>query len=382
MTATTTAPSKRSLALDVFRGMTVCFMIIVNNGNDAYSFSQLKHSAWHGFTPTDLVFPSFRVVVGNAMSFAMKKFETMSTAAVVGKVLKRTVIIFLIGYLIYWFPFFHVGDDGHWALYPISHTRILGVLERIALCYGAASLLIYFFSTRTVWTIAILLLIGYWGVLLLFPMPGADPFSMFGNAGQRLDLWVMGENHLYHGQENGSVAFDPEGILSTLPAIVNVIAGYYTGVFVSRKGKTYEGLAKLLLWGCGCLALAWFWNLVFPINKKIWTSSFVLLTVGIDIVLLSFLLYVVEFKGKTKWTGFFLVFGKNPLFIYVVSELLIVILSLIPIGQGGNVAESSADGILKFIPGAFGSLLFAVVYMLTCWSVGKWLDYKKIYIRV
>jgi predicted acyltransferase len=374
--------STRSLALDIFRGMTVCFMIIVNNGNDAYSFSQLKHSAWHGFTPTDLVFPSFLFVVGNAMSFAMKKFETMSQAAVVGKILKRTVIIFLIGYLIYWFPFFHVGDDGHWALNPISHTRILGVLERIALCYGAASLLIYYCSTRTVITIAVLLLVGYWALLLFFPVPGADPFSMFGNAGQRLDLWVMGENHLYHGSENGGVAFDPEGLLSTLPAIVNVIAGYYVGVYVSRNGKTYEGLAKLLLWGCGFLALAWLWNLVFPINKKIWTSSYVMLTVGIDIVLLSFLMYIIEFRGKTKWTAFFAVFGKNPLFIYIVSELLIVILSMIPLGHDGNVAESSAAGIMTIVPGAFGSLLFAVIYMLICWSVGKFLDKKKIYIRV
>jgi len=357
-------------------------MIIVNNGNDLYSFSQLKHSAWHGFTPTDLVFPSFLFVVGNAMSFAMKKFETMSQGAVVGKILKRTVIIFLIGYLIYWFPFFHVGDDGHWTLNPISHTRILGVLERIALCYGAASLLIYYCSTRAVITIAALLLVGYWVLLLLFPVPGADPFSMTGNAGYRLDLWAMGENHMYHGQENGSVAFDPEGILSTLPAIVNVIAGYYAGVFVSRKGKTYEGLAKLLLWGCGFLALAWFWNLVFPINKKIWTSSYVMLTVGIDIVLLSFLMYIIEFRGKTKWTAFFAVFGKNPLFIYIVSELLIVILSMIPLGHDGNVAESSAVGIMRVVPGAFGSLLFALIYMLICWSVGKFLDKKKIYIRV
>jgi predicted acyltransferase len=205
---------------------------------------------------------------------------------------------------------------------------------------------------------------------------------MTTNAGQRLDMLVLGEPHLYHGGENGGVAFDPEGILSTLPAIVNVIAGYFTGVFVSRSGKTYEGLAKLLLWGCGFLALAWFWNLVFPINKKIWTSSYVMLTVGIDIVLLSFLIYFIEFRGKIKWTSFFAVFGKNPLFIYIVSELLIVILSLIPVGQGGNVAESSARGIMKIVPGAFGSLLFALIYMMICWSVGKVLDKKKIYIRV
>jgi len=373
--------STRSLALDTFRGMTVCFMIIVNSSLSV-SFSQLQHSAWHGFTPTDLVFPSFLFAVGNAMTFAMKKFETMSQGAVIGKILKRTVIIFLIGYLIYWFPFFHIGDDGHWALNPISHTRILGVLERIALCYGIASLLIYYCSTRTVITIAALLLVGYWVLLLLFPVPGMDPFSMTGNAGYRLDFWVLGENHMYHGSENGSVAFDPEGILSTLPAIVNVIAGYYVGVFISRKGKTYEGLTNLLLWGCGFLALAWFWNLVFPINKKIWTSSYVMLTVGIDIVLLSFLIYIIEMREKTKWTGFFAIFGKNTLFVYIVSELLMPILSLIPVGQGRNVGDAFADGILTIIPGPFGALLFAVLYMLICWSVGFFLNKKKIYIRV
>jgi predicted acyltransferase len=383
---TTVSPAvsaNRSLALDIFRGMTVCFMIIVNTpGSETDSFSQLQHSVWHGFTPTDLVFPSFLFAVGNALSFAMRKFETMGQGAVVWKILKRTMIIFLIGYLIYWFPFFHVGDNGHWVLNPISHTRILGVLERIALCYGAASLLIYYCSTRTVVVVSVLLLLGYWVLLLLFPVAGGDPFGMTTNAGQRLDLLVLGEPHLYHGGENGGVAFDPEGILGTLPAIVNVIVGYFTGVFVSKHGKTYEGLTKLLLWGCGFLALAWFWNLVFPINKKIWTSSYVMLTVGIDIVLLSFLIYFLEFRGKVKWTPFFAVFGKNPLFIYIVSELLIVILFVIPVGQDGNLAESSARGIMSIVPGAFGSLLFALLYMMICWTVGRILDKKKIYIRV
>jgi predicted acyltransferase len=354
-------------------------MIIVNTPGGEPTFSQLEHSRWHGFTPTDLVFPSFLFAVGNALSFGMKKFETMSQGAVVWKILKRTAIIFLIGYLLYWFPFFHTGDDGHLALNPISHTRIFGVLERIALCYGIAALLIYYCSTRTVYIISGLLLIGYWALLLLFPAPGGDPFGMVTNAGYRLDKWVMGENHMYHGE---GVAFDPEGILSTLPAVVNVVIGYYTGVFISKHGKTYEGLTKLLLWGCGFLALAWLWNLVFPVNKKIWTSSFVCLTVGLDMVLLSFLTYITEFRHKVKWTSFFAVFGKNPLFVYMVSELLIVILLTIPVGKDGNVAEWAGAGIMSVIPGAFGSLLFALIYMMICWSVGKFLDSRKIYIRV
>jgi predicted acyltransferase len=382
MNVSTPVSSNRSLALDIFRGITVCFMIIVNTQvSDNESFSQLQHAHWNGFTPTDLVFPSFLFAVGNALSFAMKKWENMNQAAVVGKILKRTVIIFLIGFLLYWFPFFHM-ESGHLTLNPISHTRILGVLQRIALCYGIGSLLLYFCSTRTVVVISILFLLGYWVVLLLFPVAGGDPFGMLTSAQYRLDMAVLGDGHMYHGGENGGVGFDPEGILSTLPAVVNVIVGYYTGVFVSKHGKTYEGLSKLLLWGCGFLAMAWFWNLVFPVNKKIWTSSYVCLTVGIDMVILAFLTYIIEFRQKVKWTSFFAVFGKNPLFVYIVSEVLIVIFFIIPMGGDRNFAEWSANGILNIVPGAWGSLLFSLIYMMICWSVGKVLDKKKIYIRV
>jgi predicted acyltransferase len=380
MTAPTPA-SNRSLPLDIFRGMTVCFMIIVNTpGNDAFSYSPLQHAHWNGFTPTDLVFPSFLFAVGNAMSFAMKKYEALGNAAVLGKIVKRTLLIFLLGYLMYWFPFVRHLPEGGWALRPIDHTRIMGVLQRIALCYGFASLLIHYLSPRNVFIVAGALLLGYWAVLLFFGVPGADPFGMTTNAGYRLDKWILGEDHMYHGE---GVAFDPEGILSTLPAIVNVIAGYFTGLFISRKGKTYEGLARLLLMGCGLLVLAYLWNLVLPVNKKLWTSSYVVFTVGLDMVWLSFLIYIIEFRQKTAWTPFFSVFGKNPLFIYLLSELLVVVLSKIPIGSNERFLEwVNRVGFQAWFPGAFGSLLFALAYMLVCWSIGKWLDSRKIYIRV
>jgi len=355
-------------------------MIIVNTPGSEVSYAPLRHAHWHGCTPTDLVFPSFLFAVGNAMSFAMKKYEALGDAAVLRKIFKRTVLIFLLGYLLYWFPFFQVMPDGKLGLKPISHTRILGVLQRIALCYCFASLLIHYFSARTVWIISGCLLIGYWAVLLLFPVPGADPFSMTGNAGYRLDKWVMGENHLYHGE---GIAFDPEGILSTFPAIVNVIAGYFTGLFIQQKGKTYEGLAKILLTGTLLLAVAMAWDMGFPINKKLWTSSYVLYTVGIDMIFLSFLIYIIDFRHKTAWTAFFSAFGKNPLFIYLLSELLVIILFLIKVGKGSSLFEwINAHFYQVLFPGAFGSLLFALSYMLLCWGVGKWLDVKKIYVRV
>lgn len=371
--------SSRSLSLDVFRGMTVCFMIIVNTPGGEVSYSPLNHAHWNGCTPTDLVFPSFLFAVGNAMSFTRKKFAAMSDGAVLGKIFKRTLLIFLLGFLLYWFPFFEHGKDG-WSLSPISHTRIFGVLQRIALCYCFGSLLIRYCSTRTVLIISALLLIGYWFSLLLFGVPGADPFGMTTNAGYRLDMLILGENHMYHGE---GVAFDPEGILSTLPAIVNVIAGYFTGVFVQEKGKTYEGLAKLLLAGAALMAVAVGWDLLFPINKKLWTSSYVFYTVGIDLVFLSMLTYVIEFRHKTGWTSFFNVFGKNPLFIYLLSELLIVVLYIVHRGGNESLFEWINKGFYQAIfPGAFGSLLFSLSYMMLCWLVGKWLDSRKIYIRV
>jgi predicted acyltransferase len=356
-------------------------MIIVNTpGSETYAYAPLNHAKWFGFTPTDLVFPSFLFAVGNAMSFAMKKFETMEQRTVLWKIIRRTLLIFLLGYLMYWFPFFHKTPDGNLSLMPIAQTRILGVLQRIALCYGIAALLVYYFKPRTVIIISVCLLIGYWIILLVGGVPGMDPFSMTGNAGYRLDMMLLGDKHLYHGE---GVAFDPEGLLSTLPAVVNVVAGYFVGVYVSRKGKEYEGLTKLLLVGCTFIAIALAWNSFFPIAKKLWTSPFTLLTVGIDMILLSFLIYIIEFRQKRSWTPFFNVFGKNPLPIYLLSELLVVVLFILPAGHDESVFEWVNRAFYQAIfPGAFGSLLFALTYMMVCWSVGKWLDYKKIYIRV
>jgi len=154
---------QRFITLDVFRGMTVFLMIVVNTqGSGAEPYAAMMHAEWNGCTLTDIVFPSFLFAVGNAMSFARKKFATMSDAAVLGKIFKRTLLIFLLGFLLYWFPFFHQATNGGWSLSPISHTRILGVLQRIALCYCFASLLIQYCSTRTIVVVSILLLAGYW----------------------------------------------------------------------------------------------------------------------------------------------------------------------------------------------------------------------------
>lgn len=372
----------RFLSLDVFRGLTVCFMIVVNTpGSGATPFAPLLHADWHGFTPTDLVFPSFLFAVGNAMSFAMKRFGTLDTSAVLAKIFRRTALIFLLGYLMYWFPFFRLSDSGTVQSFPIGETRIWGVLQRIGVCYGVASLLVYFCSTRTVIWLSIAGLVGYWLILLGWGDP-ADPLSLPGNAVLRLDRFLFGEAHLYHGER---IAFDPEGLLSTLPAVVNVIIGYYAGQFVQRVGKNYQSVATLLLVGAGLIFAGLCWNMAFPINKKLWTSSFVLLTTGLDLAILATLIYIIEIRkwNGSNWTQFFVIPGKNPLFIYLLSEVLVITLSMIRVGSDTSLLTQISGGLFQAIaPGPVGSLLFALSFMLLCWSVGWWLDRRKIYVRV
>jgi predicted acyltransferase len=373
------ALSQRFLALDVFRGMTVCFMIIVNTpGNGSTTFSPLHHAPWHGFTPTDLVFPSFLFAVGNAMIFATRKWETMTQSQVLWKIFKRTFIIFLLGYLMYWFPFVEYNHAGGFSMRPFEKTRIFGVLQRIGLCYGIAALMVYYLKPRMILSISAALLLLYWALMIWFG-ESADPLALNTNAGVRLDRFLLGEDHLYHGE---GVAFDPEGILSTIPAIVNVIGGYFAGKYILEKGKSYETLSKLLLAGAALLAIAYCWNLLFPINKKLWTSSFVLLTVGLDCLILGSIIYVVDFLKKTKWTIFFQVFGKNPLFIYLLSEVIAILLYFFHVE--GNVSVYNWIFRTFFLPfgGYTGSLIFALAVMLTCWLVGWWMDRRKIYIRV
>jgi predicted acyltransferase len=370
---------KRFLALDVFRGMTVCLMIIVNTpGNGATTFSPLNHANWNGFTPTDLVFPSFLFAVGNAMSFVMNKWNTLKQSEVLWKIFKRTFIIFLLGYLMYWFPFVKMNAAGDITSFPFSDTRVFGVLQRIALCYGIASLMVYYLKPRTAFILSVCFLFLYWLLLYVLGDPAA-PLSLEGNAVLRLDSWLIGEKHMYHGD---GIAFDPEGLLSTLPAFANVIGGYLVGKYIQQKGNTYEGLSVLLLSGVLLVFLGYAWNLSFPINKKLWTSSFVLYTVGLDCIILSVIIYITQFKNKTRWTYFFEVFGRNPLFIYLLSELGAILLFFFRTDPKTSVFKWIYTNIFSYAGAYLGSLLFAISFMLLCWLVGYMLDRKKIYVRV
>lgn len=375
-----TKKPERFLSLDVFRGLTIALMILVNTpGTGAKIYGFLIHAQWFGFTLADLVFPSFLFAVGNSLSFSMVRMKHAPGREVWFKIVKRTIIIFLLGYLMYWFPFFKMGEAGDLILKPISETRIMGVLQRIALCYFFASIIFYYLSEKVAIILSAGILLGYWGILYLFGDSGVE-LEMPTNAASKFDLSILGLGHIY---KRDSIPFDPEGLLSTLPAIVNVIMGYIAGVFIQRKGKSIEGVAKLLVVGFALASLALGWDLVFPISKKLWTSSFVLYTVGLDLSIMAILIYVIEIKKIRTGISFFDVFGKNPLFIYLFSELFFVILCLIPVGNDLNAFEWVSESIFQNIaPGALGSLLTAIAYMLVCWLLGYVLHKKRIYIKI
>ena len=377
----------RFLALDVFRGLTISFMINVNTAGDkTQRFAPLMHADWHGFTPTDLVFPSFLFAVGNAMAFVMPKLHKLSTVDFILKIGKRTVIIFLLGFLMYWFPFMKWDETGQLVGKSISETRLLGVLQRIALAYCAASLLVYFIQNKiqqpkrfsALVFLSISILAVYWFFLLQLGN-STDPLSMQGNIVGQIDRFLFGDKHLYI--MNG-FPFDPEGLLSTLPAIVNVLAGYLAGQFIIEKGKTYEGLAKLLLVGFCLVLISEAWNWILPINKKLWTSSFSTYTIGLDCFLIAAIIYVVDFKNKTNWTLFFTILGKNALFIYLFSEILAISMKFARIKYDLSYFKWTYQTFFQPIGGKTGSLVFAIAFMLVCWLVGYFLDKKGIYIKV
>jgi len=381
---------QRYYSLDVFRGATVALMILVNNpGSWGHIFSPLGHASWHGCTPTDLVFPFFLFAVGNAMSFVMPKLQQGNDAAFWGKVIKRTLMIFAIGLFLNWSPFVKFSEDVLvWK--PWENVRILGVLQRIALCYFFASIIIYYGKSRMALFIGMMILVIYWVLTFSLGTPG-HMYSLSGYFGNAIDQQILGITHIYKGE---GVPFDPEGLTSTLPAIVQVIFGYLVGEYIQLKGKNFDMLAPLLLTGVVFVLAGYIWDFSFPINKKIWTSSYVFYTTGLAMITLGMFIYLLEFKeAKGKWSQFFDVFGKNPLFIFVLSGFLPRVLALLRwvdhVDDKGEKVYTSAlpwfyEHVCKNIATdlRIGSLLYAFCMIAFMGMLAYVLDKKKIYIKV
>lgn len=369
---------ERYLALDVLRGLTIALMILVNSpGSWSTIYAPFKHAAWHGFTITDLVFPSFLFAVGNAMSFSLKKYAARENSEFLKKIGKRSLLIFLIGLFLSAFPFFY-REEGVLVLKNFQNIRIMGVLQRIALAYCFAALLIHFFHIKRTLLISVLILCGYWAVLYFFG-EGSDPYSLTGNAALKVDHSIFRQENLWRGFR---IPFDPEGLLSTLPAVVNVIAGYVAGVFIQRSGNTITTIWKLTLAGVGLVVAAKIWEIWLPINKPLWTSSYVLLSVGWVLILIAVLILVIEIWKLRGWTYFFEVFGRNPLFIFVLSGLVVMLMNIIYINGIASKPFIYNNYFLSWLTNYNASLLFATCFMLVMWLIGYIIDKQKIYIKV
>jgi predicted acyltransferase len=371
------AKQTRLLSLDVFRGITIAGMVLVNNpGTWSAIYSPLKHAEWHGITPTDYIFPFFLFIVGIAIPIALgKRVEVGVTNAVYLKIFRRSATIFLLGLFLAAFPYF-----------DFANLRIPGVLQRIAVCYLITSIIFLHTDWKQLAFIGAGLLLAYWLLISAIPVPGCEITTIDDKAcnfAAYVDRIVFGENHIWKQAK----VYDPEGLLSTLPAIATTISGVLTGIWLKTKKSDLEKVGGLFFFGVTLLALAWAWNFFFPYNKALWTSSYVVCTTGLALCFLGFCYWLIDIKGYKLWTKPFVIFGVNALALYVFSGLLSKILGLIKVSGASGEQISLQSWIFKNIffqiaSPINASLLYAVSYILL-WLFLMWLLYrKKIYIKV
>lgn len=369
--------SKRLLSLDVFRGMTIALMVLVNNpGSWSHVYPPLLHAKWHGCTPTDLVFPFFMFIVGVSLYLSFSKYDHKLSNESGKKIIRRGVLIFLIGLALNWFPFYYKSIDD---------LRIFGVLQRIGFSYIIAAFICLSFSLKNLWKAGTFILLAYWAVLYAFG--GDAPYSLEGNLVRQIDLAILGENHVYRGF---GIPFDPEGILSSFPAAVTIIFGYYVGALIQRCPDQHRLVKNLLLIGTFSIFGALVWDIFFPINKAIWTSSYVLYTGGLACLVLGIAIEVLDVRSIKGWEKPFQVFGLNPLIIYAFSGAIVklMLITMKWTNEAGETVNAYAwlwsDVFSQIAPGAlkFSSFLMALFHLLLCYLVGWILYKKKIVIKV
>ncbi|MEA5502412.1 acyltransferase family protein [Halotia wernerae UHCC 0503] len=374
----------RLTSLDVFRGITIAGMILVNMvgvADDVYP--PLAHADWNGCTPTDLVFPFFLFIIGVAMTFSLSKYteDNKPTKAVYWRILRRAAILFALGLLLNGF-----WNQGIWT-FDLGSIRIMGVLQRISLTYLFASLIVLNLPRRGQWTLAVVILIGYWLALMYVPVPdyGAGVLTREGNFGAYIDRLIIFKVHLYKGDRFNFMG-DPEGLFSTIPAIVSVLAGYFTGKWIRSQPVQSRTSIGLALFGIGCLIVGWAWGWTFPINKKLWTSSYVVFTAGWALLLLATCYELIEVRLIRQWSKPFEIMGLNAIALFVASVLLIKVLVKTNIGSGEN-APSTYNWIYQNLftswAGALnGSLLFAILTVLLWLAVGIMMYRQHWFIKV
>ena len=351
-------------------------MVLVNNaGNWDAVYPPLKHADWNGWTPTDLVFPFFVLIVGAAIPMALenRKAAGGTMSDLYRKIARRTAIIFVLGLFLNWFPPY---------LDRLFNLRIPGVLQRLAICYGVASLLYLKTGRRTQWWIAGGLLIGYWLLMTLVPAPGfaAGDLTREGSLASWVDRTLL-PGHIYKPE------YDPEGILSTIPSLATALIGVLAGQWLRERREGKEKAAGLFAAGTMCLLAGYLWNGLFPINKALWTSSYVLLTGGLGLLLLALCYWLVDLKGIKRWAQPLVVFGVNALALYALSGMMADVLNEIRVPLGNGAYDDLRTYLcLKLFNGWLSpvnaSLAYALAYLLFWWLI-MWILYRRrIFIKV
>ncbi len=376
----------RLLSLDVFRGLTVAGMVLVNNpGTWSAIYAPLEHAEWHGATPTDFVFPFFLFIVGVSIALALgRRVETGGVnRELYLKIFKRAALIFLLGLFLATFPFYNFSR-GEWL--DLSTVRIMGVLQRIAVCYLFAALIFINTNWKQQTIIAAALLVVYWALMTLINVPGCEVTTFDDkacNLAAYIDRLILTENHTWRQ----SKVFDPEGLLSTVPAIATTLAGVLCGQWLRQKRENYETVSAMFFYGVALTALGWCWSLLFPLNKSLWTSSYAAYTTGLALCFLGFCYWLIDIKGYRKWTKPFVIFGTNALVLFVGSGVMARILGLIklPDASGKTISLQQTIFYNIFLPVAApinASLLYAISFILV-WLFLMWLLYRKrIFIKV
>jgi predicted acyltransferase len=368
--------SDRLVSLDVFRGLTIAAMVLVNNpGTWASIYWPLEHAEWHGWTPTDLVFPFFLFIVGVSitLAFARRVREGAAARALYLKVIKRAAIIFGLGFFLNLFPRF-----------DFSTVRIPGVLQRIAVCYLITSLIFLTTRVRTQFVIALALLVVYWFLMTRVAAPGfaAGDLSKDGSLASYIDRLVFGQ-HVWRQAK----VYDPEGLLSTIPAVATTLFGVLTGHWLRSERTRWDKVVGMFVAGAVCVVLGWAWNAFFPINKALWTSSYVLFTGGLALQLLALCYWLIDIEGYRRWAWPFEVFGVNALALFVGTGLMVKLMALIKL-PADDGTEIGLQGwifrrfFLSWAAPINASLFYAIAFILL-WLFLMWLLYRKrIFIKV
>jgi predicted acyltransferase len=404
-TTSTVAPlapkRERLLSLDVFRGITIAGMLLVNNpGTWSAIFPPLEHAEWNGWTPTDLIFPFFLFIVGitTHLSLSARRARGDDDSAVVRQILRRGIIIYLLGFAMAMFPFYQWGTIASipnatpWdrILYRIEHVRILGVLPRIAIVYICAGLLTLKTTLKQQIVIIATLLFGYWFAMTLIPVPGEHEIgAMLLNTHDRnlaawLDRAILGTNHTW----SGSVTFDPEGPMSTIPAIATSMLGVIAGRWIVRKEKPLlERISGMFAVGAIGMMVGLMWNWAFPINKSLWTSSYVIFTAGMACVAIATIMWIVDYCNVKWWTKPFVIYGVNPIVAFVGSGVLArLIYTLWHVSYHGQ-SVAIQDAIyqilfLPWLPPRVASLAFAISFVVLWYGILTVLYRRNIILKV